>query len=67
MDISDKAPETWRKSSRCVGGDCVEVSFGQDEVALRDSKNIDAGILRLSGDDWAAFIDDIRAGRFDRA
>jgi hypothetical protein len=65
MDISDKAPEMWRKSSRCVGGDCVEVLMRHDGVSVRDSKDIGAGMLQLTGDEWTSFVDDLRAGRFD--
>lgn len=40
----------WRKSSYSAGdgADCVEVAFGPDLVALRDSKHPDGGQLTLT-------------------
>lgn len=40
----------WRKSTYSAGDgqDCVEVAFGPDLVALRDSKNPEGGQLTLT-------------------
>jgi uncharacterized protein DUF397 len=50
---------TWRKSSRSNGGNngaCVEIAFTGSLVAVRDSKNIAAGILAFPESSWAAFL-----------
>lgn len=55
--------ECWRKSSHSMSnGHCLEVARLSDgRVAVRDSKAPDAGVLRLTPDVWAAFIEEIRA------
>lgn len=55
----------WRTSSRCTGGECVEVAFAGGGVALRDSKNREQGILLYSADAWRAFVADVKTGRHD--
>jgi hypothetical protein len=52
----------WRKSSHSGGsGECVELARAG---AVRDSKNPSGPILTLT--DLPAFIDAVRARRFDR-
>jgi Domain of unknown function (DUF397) len=49
----------WRKSSRSgngSNGDCVEVAFVDKVVAVRDSKNPDAGMLTLPESAWTTFL-----------
>lgn len=49
----------WRKSSRSGNGnngDCVEVAFAERVIAVRDSKNPEAGMLTLPRSAWAAFL-----------
>ncbi|MBB5807498.1 hypothetical protein F4560_007266 [Saccharothrix ecbatanensis] len=57
----------WRKSSRSAGsGECVEIARpGAPIVGLRDSKNPQAGHLRVSGPAFAAFLNVIKADRLD--
>ncbi|WP_232237380.1 MULTISPECIES: DUF397 domain-containing protein [Actinoalloteichus] len=60
----------WRKSSRSGaasgGGQCVEVAlFGGDDLAIRDSKAPEAGMLSLTSVQSAAFLAGVKAGRFD--
>lgn len=46
----------WRKSSFSGdNGDCVEVDFAET-VAVRDSKNPDAGRLAFTPSAWAALL-----------
>jgi hypothetical protein len=66
MDIDmDESMGAWVRSSRCVGGDCVEVRVSLDGVAMRDSKDVDAGVLTFEAGAWSAFLADLRAGGFD--
>lgn len=56
----------WTKSSRSVDMNaCVEVAGHAEQVLLRDSKNIDAGVLEFDPAVWAQFIAGVKAGDFD--
>jgi hypothetical protein len=49
----------WRKSSHSgnTGGECVEVAdLGTPGVAVRDSKEPEAGILTVSPEAYVAFV-----------
>ncbi|MFG1877854.1 DUF397 domain-containing protein [Sphaerisporangium sp. NPDC049003] len=78
MDLSKAR---WRKSSFSGnnGGDCVEVAdlsgradewgheFGPVElIAVRDSKNPDGPKLFFVPDEWAAFLNGVKVGEFER-
>ncbi len=55
----DFANAVWRKSSRSGSGNndnCVEVAFTGPLVAVRDSKNIGAGVLAFPESAWSAFL-----------
>lgn len=55
---------TWRKSSySSQDGNFVEIADLLGIVALRDSKNPNGTVLRITRSDWAAFILTVRAGR----
>ncbi|HLU45120.1 MAG TPA: DUF397 domain-containing protein [Natronosporangium sp.] len=65
----DLSQAKWRKSSRSGqnNGACVEVADNlPGVVAVRDSKCPEAGAHVVSRRDFAAFIADVKAGRFDR-
>ncbi|TDC93720.1 DUF397 domain-containing protein [Saccharopolyspora aridisoli] len=56
MDLTEA---NWRKSSRSAGGNgaaCVEVAFVEEDIAVRDSKSPDAGILAFSPKSWRRFL-----------
>lgn len=57
----------FRKSSySSTGTGCVEVCPDDNWVMMRDSKALGAGpVLRFTSDAFAAFIDDIKDGRYD--
>jgi Domain of unknown function (DUF397) len=66
MDLLQQPSQpAWRRSSRCAGGDCVEIMIAGEEVAMRDSKNPDDAILRFSGAGWQAFVAAVQAGEYD--
>lgn len=51
------AGATWRKSSRSGGsGNCVELSVGAADAAIRDTKDRDGGTLRFSSRAFTAFL-----------
>lgn len=52
---AEQASLIWRKSHRCQNGECVEVSYGQDRVLVRNSRE-PCRILEFSPLQWRAFI-----------
>ncbi len=63
MDI-EHLSEGWRRSTRCVGGDCLEVLIEHEGVSVRDSKDLAAGVLCFSRYEWARFVVDVREDAF---
>lgn len=59
-------PIVWTRSSKCSGGQCVEVAKVGDQYLIRDSKNSDAGSLTFDEAGWTAFMRGVAAGEFDR-
>jgi hypothetical protein len=58
--------EPFRRSSYCTDAHgCVEVSMGADAVRVRDGKVDDSPVLAFSREDWAAFVETVKAGRWD--
>lgn len=56
----------WRKSSRSdSNGNCVELRDGRDRVEMRDSKDPTGPTLEFGYDAFGAFLEDVKAGRFD--
>ncbi|PRW61742.1 DUF397 domain-containing protein [Actinopolyspora mortivallis] len=57
---------TWRKSSRSsASGNCVEVGFTADLTGVRDTKNRQAGYFTATRQQWTAFLDAVKTGRFE--
>lgn len=49
----------------CESGGCVEVeAIGEDTVALR-STLAPHDVLRVTREEWAAFVERVKAGDFD--
>jgi hypothetical protein len=64
----DLSQALWRKASYSNGANasCVEVASNLPGVtAMRDSKHPEAGALVVGRDAFAAFIQDVKAGRYD--
>jgi hypothetical protein len=55
---------SWRKSSRCASGACVEVADAVNLVLMRDSKSPTGGSLEIPKGVWTNFMVDIKEGRF---
>jgi predicted secreted Zn-dependent protease len=58
-------PLTWRRSSRCDTGQCVEVAGSGSAVLMRDSKHPDGPVLVFSAEEWNAFVAGVRQGEYD--
>ncbi|WP_243791627.1 DUF397 domain-containing protein [Saccharopolyspora gloriosae] len=56
----------WRKSSRSNQyHNCVEVAVSSDSAAIRDSKDRAAGHLSVPARQWAWFLSELKAGRYN--
>lgn len=64
----DLSTATWRKSARSggEGGNCVEVALAGEVIGVRDSKNVDGGVLVFGSAAGAAFLASVRSGRLAR-
>jgi hypothetical protein len=59
------ASNAWRRSSRCEGGNCLEVAETETGVGVRDSQRPEGPILRFPKREWAQFVSDVKDGSFD--
>jgi hypothetical protein len=55
------------RASACNGGACVEVGHNGDQILVRDSKHTDSPVLTFDRPAWTAFLDAVRAGDLDGA
>jgi Domain of unknown function (DUF397) len=61
--MADRSPLVWCKSSySSSGGSCVEVAFADDQVALRDSKSPQTGMIRLPAAAMATLLRTLTSG-----
>jgi hypothetical protein len=65
--MTDLTKTSWRKSSYCTHGDCVEVALLEGEVVVRASKNPQGPMLHFTPIEWEAFLNGARHGEFDLA
>ena len=65
--MTDLSQAAWRKASRSQNnGGCVEIAANIPEViAVRDSKHPDEGAHVVERDVFAAFVSDVKSGRYD--
>ncbi|GAB2613255.1 hypothetical protein Aab01nite_69310 [Paractinoplanes abujensis] len=54
----------WRRSSRCTGGNCVEVAKVEGGYLIRDSKNPDLAPHSFTEAEWQAFVAGVKADDF---
>lgn len=54
---------TWRNSSECEGGQCVQARRVEEDVQVRDSA---ATELTFCAPAWRQFVEGVKAGEFDR-
>lgn len=50
----------WKKSTKSLNGNCVEVALRDGRVLIRDSKNRDGGHIAVSSVDWQKFTASIK-------
>ena len=63
---TDRTQAHWRKSKNCqADGGCVELSAGATLVRMRNSADPGGPVLKFDRETFEAFLDDVRAGRFD--
>ncbi|MFD7847699.1 DUF397 domain-containing protein [Nocardia sp. NPDC059764] len=60
-----RGPRFAKSSFSYGGGDCVEVAFHEDQIAVRDSKDRHSPTLWFTKSEWRAFTSGVRAGEFD--
>ena len=56
----------WRKSTRSSSSGCVEVAPLPETILVRDSKDRNGPVLAFDRAVFAAFIDGVTHGEFDR-
>ena len=66
MFTDNHASSEWRKSSfSAANGDCVEVARTDDGVMIRNSNDLDQGVMTFTRAELSAFIAGAKAGEFD--
>ncbi|MEU4421392.1 DUF397 domain-containing protein [Actinoplanes sp. NPDC024001] len=56
----------WRKSTRSAQGNCVEVSYSNEMILVRDTKAQGEGpTLSFTRGEWSAFVAGVRQGEFE--
>ncbi len=64
--MSVQISPSYRKSSFCGAGSCVEVAvLPSGDVDLRDSKNPAIPPHRFTAQEWSDFLLGVKAGEFD--
>jgi hypothetical protein len=61
MGIEGGEGGNWKRSSRCDGGQCVDVRASDAGVQVRDGKNPDGPVLDITPTQWRFVLDWIRA------
>ena len=56
---------TFKKSTFCGNGSCVEVATAGSEFFVRNSKDPEGPVLRFTSAEWQAFLAGAAAGEFN--
>jgi hypothetical protein len=58
----------WIMSSRSTGngGSCLQARRHAGLIEVRNSKNLAAGTVRFTVEEWDSFLDGAKKGEFDR-
>jgi Domain of unknown function (DUF397) len=65
LAMVDLSTVVWRRAADCTHSDCVEVALAGGQVALRDSKRPDGGVLVFTRTEWEAFVGGVHRDEFD--
>jgi hypothetical protein len=52
---------SWRVSSRCAAGECVEIGHGDSGIAVRDNALAESPVLAFSAGAWERFVLSLKA------
>lgn len=55
---------SWRRSSFCWSGECVEVATSDGEVLVRNS-TLPQTLQRYTTDEWRSFVSAVKSGEMD--
>ncbi|GII04133.1 DUF397 domain-containing protein [Planobispora takensis] len=62
-EYSDQPEIEWRISSKCNGGQCIEVAkLPGGLVGMRDNKEPNGPVLQFTREQWQDFINDVKQG-----
>lgn len=53
---------TYKKSSKCANGTCVEVKIDSHTVSVRDNEG---AVVMYTHAEWDAFVKGVKLGEFD--
>lgn len=56
--------DEYKKSSFCILGGCLEVKVDRNGVRVRRSNDKES-VIRVSLNEWIAFVKAVKAGEFD--
>jgi len=54
--IQPQQQPIWHRSTKCTGGNCVEIAKVDDHVLVRNSADPEV-VVTFTHDEWDAFID----------
>jgi Domain of unknown function (DUF397) len=66
-ELSNDALLTWRRSTKCDSGLCVEVALAADAALVRDGKRPEGPRLTFTRDSWQDFLAAVKTGGYDRS
>lgn len=65
MGVEPAGELTWHVGRLCESGACIEVAALGETVMMRSSVDADGRSLSVSRNEWQAFLDGVKDGRFD--